>query len=87
MTANKYENYLDREQILAFLSDDEIASVSSAEAQHRLLDGDEYVDLGHPTRGVQKATGYSAPMARVLPRKAVTAATWKKIVAHVTPRP
>ena len=45
-----------RESVLKLLSDDEVASVSTAEAAARLLDGEEYLDLGQLDRGVQQAT-------------------------------
>jgi hypothetical protein len=82
----KYETRNDhetREGILKLLSDDETASVSNAETAPRLQDGDEYIDLERIDRGVQKAPGTHTPMGRVLPRKAVHAATWTRIVAQL----
>ena len=39
--------YVTRDSILKLLSDDEVASVSTAETAARLTDGDEYLDLEH----------------------------------------
>jgi len=43
-----------RDNVLKLLSDDEVASVSTAETAPRLLDGEEYLDLEHLDRGVQR---------------------------------
>jgi hypothetical protein len=72
-----------RDGILNLLSDDEVARVSTAETPPRLLDGDEYIDLGQLEKGVRRADGTATPMGRVLPRKAVHELTWSKIVAHL----
>ena len=60
-----------RESVLKLLSDDEVASVSTAETATRLLDGEEYLDLEQLERGVQQAREASPAMGRVLPRRAV----------------
>jgi len=44
-----------RESVLKLLSDDEVASVSTAETATRLLDAEEYLDLEELERGVQQA--------------------------------
>jgi hypothetical protein len=49
------KEYVTRDTILRLLSDDEIARVSTAETAAGLADGDEYVDLDAPDRGVQRA--------------------------------
>jgi hypothetical protein len=73
--------YVTRGAILKLLSDEEVARVSMAETDVQLVDGDEYVDLGVPDRGLQAAQGGSkVPMGQVLPRKAVLEATWRKIL-------
>ena len=69
--------------MLKLLSDEEAASVSTAETAERLDDGDEYVDLGHLEHGVRRAREPRAPMGRVLPRKAVRESTWLKIVEQL----
>jgi hypothetical protein len=73
---------LRREEILALLSDEETARVSNAEAEFRLTDGDEYLDLEHLDRGMQRATGTIGSLGRVIPRKSVHRDTWTKIMAH-----
>jgi hypothetical protein len=72
-----------RDGILNLLSDDEVASVSTAETAARLFDGDEYIDLGQLEQGVRRAVGTTAPMGRVLPRKSVHESTWSKIVTQL----
>ncbi len=61
--------------------------MSTAETAVRLLDGEEYVDLGQLEQGVKRAAGTSAPLGRVLPRKAVHELTWSKIVAQLAAPP
>jgi hypothetical protein len=75
--------YVTRDSILKLLSDDEVASVSTAETADRLADGDEFVDMRHLDKGVQHA-GKWTPIGRVVPRKSVHASTWTKIVAKLT---
>jgi len=76
------KEYVTRDTILRLLSDDEIARVSTAETAPRLDDGDEYVDLDAPDRGVQRVTHRPvAPMGHVLTRKAVLDKTWHDIVS------
>ncbi|HJX62432.1 MAG TPA: hypothetical protein VJ860_00600 [Polyangia bacterium] len=72
---------LTRENVLKLLSDGEVASVSMAETALRLLDGEEYLDLEHLDRGVQKTGKLPTVMAGVLPRRTVHKDTWGKIVA------
>jgi hypothetical protein len=78
--------YLTRDRVLKALSDDEVASVSTAEATSHLSNGDEYVDLDQLDKGVQRALGITPPMGRVLPKKAVHENTWTKIVSQLTHR-
>lgn len=76
------QTYVTRSALLRLLSDEEVARVSAAEDEMQLVDGDEYVDLEHPTQGVRRATGSSSvPTGRLLPRKAVLSLTWQRIVA------
>lgn len=77
--------YLTRARLLALLNDDEIASVSTAETEKRLADGDEYLDLEHLERGVCRARGASPSPGTVLPRKSISPSTWTKIVASLAP--
>jgi hypothetical protein len=75
--------YVTRDSVLKLLSDDEVARVSTAETAARLADGDEYLDLEHLDQGVRRADGTATPMGRVLPRKAVHADTWSKILMQL----
>ncbi len=70
-----------RENVLKLLSDNEVASVSTAETAPRLLDGEEYLDLEHLDRGVQQASKLPTVITGVLPRRTVHKDTWGKIVA------
>ena len=77
--------YVTRDTILMLLSDEENARVSNAEAALRLAQGEEYLDLEHLDRGVQraKAATAKATMGQILPRTTVSDATWSKILAHL----
>jgi hypothetical protein len=79
MKSDERTEYVTRDSILKLLSDDEVAKVSTAETR-ALLDGDEYLDLEQLDRGVQRAGGAVTPMGRVLPKNAVHASTWSKIL-------
>jgi hypothetical protein len=85
MTTEAKKSYLTRDQVLKALSDQEIASVSTAEAAAHLANGDEYLDLDQLEKGVRRAQGITPPMGRVLPKKAVHADTWNKIVGQLGP--
>ncbi|MEI6210337.1 MAG: hypothetical protein WCR06_01800 [bacterium] len=79
--------YLTRNDILKQLSDVEVTHVSTAETAAHLAEGDEYLDLEQLERGVQKACKAIKPaMGHVLPKKAVPAATWKKLIVLGTPK-
>jgi hypothetical protein len=83
MNTEKLTEYLTRDSLLKLLSDAEIGSVSTAETATRLADGDEYLDLEHLARGVQRAPRVAATMGQLLPRKAVRDATWNAILARL----
>jgi len=72
-----------RHSILTLLSDDEVASVSTAETATALSDGDEYLDLAQLDRGVRLAAGMSTPLRNVLSRRAVCESTWNKILTQL----
>jgi hypothetical protein len=72
-----------REAVLALLSDAEVARVSRAEDEARLVEGDEYVDLEDPSGGVRQVHAKSVRPMKALPRSAVSDATWAKVVAIV----
>lgn len=90
MKKEKRTEYVTRDQILKLLSDDEIAKVSTAEAAPLLSKGDEYIDLEKLGAGVLRAgatTMKVTPMGRVLPKKAVHAKTWNKILTQLSAPP
>jgi hypothetical protein len=49
--------HITRQNVLMLLSDDEVASVSTAETTTRPLDGEEYLDLEDLDQGVRSAVG------------------------------
>ncbi len=79
MRTDKRAETTERDSLLRLLSDDEISKVSTAETALGLTKDDEYLDLEHLERGVQRAPA-TAPMGEVLPKKAVQANTWRKIL-------
>ena len=87
LTATRYATLLTRAHVLAALTDDEIARVSTAEGATRLSASEEFLDLERLDMGVQRARESSVPMGRVLPRNAVQAATWTKIVGQLAHPP
>jgi hypothetical protein len=87
MSHDAKKEAITRDAILALLSDVEVAKVSRAEGEPRLVEGDEYVDLEEPSTGVHEVHAHSAGPRKALPRSAVSDATWTKIVAVVGRRP
>lgn len=84
MTAVQRADYVVRETIMKLLSNEEIATVSKAEAAPALTDGDEYLDLEHLDQGVQRANAKTkVTMGHVLPRRAVSTGTWSKILSQL----
>lgn len=83
MTEAGQTTLLARAAILKLLSDGEITSVSSAEAKTDLRKGDEYLDLEHLLRGVQRADGSKTNAASLLPRRAVHEDTWRRILRQL----
>ncbi len=84
MTVSKRAELVVRETILKMLSSEEVARVSTAESASRLSEGEEYLDLEHLDQGVQRAQAATkVPMGQVLPRSAVGAETWSKILAQL----
>lgn len=73
-------NYETRAAILALLSDEEVARVSTAEAGAALAEGDEYIDLHALDRGVLRACACVTAPHHLVPRKAVREGTWKAIL-------
>lgn len=84
MNEHTRTTHVARENILRLLSDDEVASVSHIEATAGLLDGEEYLDLEELEGGVRSTFRTTrTPMGHVLPRRAVRAATWDKILERL----
>ena len=72
---------LTREAILMLLTDSEVAKVSRAEGSPQLIEGDYYVDLENPGAGVRQVHAASPVRpGSVLPRSAVSDATWAKVL-------
>ena len=74
-----------RDTILNMLSDEENAKVSSAEGSAGLSQGEEYVDLEHLDRGIQRADSAmtKGTIGHIVPRRAVHGETWSKILAQL----
>jgi hypothetical protein len=68
------------EFVIAFLSEDEVASVNARDAALRVSDLDECLDLEQLDQGVRRGPGPPRPICRVLARKAVHEATWANIL-------
>ena len=77
--SNKQELQI-RDAILMLLSDDEVASVSTSETALNLPEGSDYIDLEVLELGVQQAAKGKVVMGRVLPKAAVHAKTWTRIL-------
>ncbi len=81
VVSNETTTYVSREAILALLSDAEVAAVSMAETASSLKPGQQFVDLENLDRGIQSAgAGTTGSPANVVPREAVSAETWTKII-------
>ena len=81
----KRADYITREGLLALLTDDEVARVSTMESAPRLANDEEYVDLLQLAEGVRRVQSSSVlTMGHVLPRSAVGKETWTKICSRLT---
>lgn len=87
MKTDKLQEYVIREEVMKLLSDEEVAKVNRAETAADLREGQEYLDMERTVQGVRWASSTSAPTGRVLPRDAVPASTWGKILAIVNHAP
>lgn len=80
--------YVTRDKILSLLTDEETAKVSNREAAASLIAliaGDEYLDLARLDQGIQQANATASVSTNdVIPRGAVSAATWTKINAAIS---
>jgi hypothetical protein len=85
MTSTRLD-YAARDRILTLLSDEENAKVSTAEGGSALSQGEDFVDLENLDKGVQHAgaTMAKAKIGTLIPKSAVHADTWTKIVAEVS---
>ena len=83
MTNQQRDDRVTRHHLLALLSDDEIASVTAAEADTQLATGQEYLDLTNLEEGVQVSREGENDVGNVVPRSAVAEATWQKLVAQL----
>ncbi len=87
MTNVMNAEYVTRDKILSLLTDEEIAKVSNKETVASPIAGDEYLDLTRPDLGVQQANSTASVNANdIIPRGAVSAATWAKINAAIAGR-
>jgi hypothetical protein len=75
--------FMTRHAVLKLLSNEEFARVSKVDGPNHLSEGEEYLDLEQLGQGVRLAQGNATPMRRVLPKKALNADTWAKILQHL----
>ena len=87
MKTDKLQEYVIREEVMKLLSAEELSKVNSVETAADLREGQEYLDLEQTVQGVRRASWTSAPTGRVLPRDAVPASTWGKILTLVNNTP
>ena len=84
MTDHARSDLIGRETILKLLTNEETARVSTAETAASIRDGAEYLDLQHIDQGILTAKrGTSVEMGHVVPRSAVSAATWARILVSL----
>ena len=84
MTNAERAEQVARDTILKLLSNEETARVGTAEVATGLTEGAEYLDLKHLEQGIQRAKAATAvTMGHVLPRSAISAETWSKILAQL----
>ncbi|HMN37412.1 MAG TPA: hypothetical protein PKD49_06835 [Hyphomicrobium sp.] len=75
---------IEKEDILALLTDAEIARVSMAETKQSLAAGEQFVDLDDLAAGVQTARGADAPNVHdLIVKSAVEQQTWSAIVERL----
>jgi hypothetical protein len=82
MSNTGYTAAVTRDAILNLLTDAETAKVSNLEDGKGLKEGDVYIDLDDLAKGVQKGASENL-IGHALPRSAVSAETWTKIVAQL----
>jgi len=75
---------IEKEDILALLTDAEIGKVSMAETKKSLARGEQFVDLDDLAAGVQMMEGSGAPDTHdLIVRSAVGTKTWSNIVERL----
>ena len=75
---------IEKEDILALLTDAEIGKVSMAETKKSLAPGEQFVDLDNLAAGVQMIEGPGAPDTHdLIVRSAVGTETWSNIVERL----
>ena len=85
MTDHARSDLIGRETILKLLTNEETARVSTAETAASIRDGAEYLDLQHIDQGILTAKGGTkVVMGHIVPRDAVSAGTWAKILARLS---
>lgn len=76
--------YAVRETLLGLLSDEEVAKASTSEATSVLGAGQEFIDLANLGLGIQRVNAATTvKMSNALPRKAVSAETWPKLIDYL----
>lgn len=87
MTNNTGNSHLTRDTILKLLSNEELARVVTVASGASLAEGDEYLEIEQPNRGIRRSVGSSTlPAGRLLLRKAVLATTWQRILTLLAGR-
>jgi hypothetical protein len=80
---NPKSSFLVRDLILNLLSEQEVESVSSAETRPH-GEGEYFVDLEHPEKGVLKVgIGEKPRSSHILPQSAVREETWAAIIRQL----
>jgi hypothetical protein len=86
MKTDPFTRYVIREEVMKLLSAEELAAIGTVDGANRLREGQEYLDLEQAFLGVRRASSSASPLGQVLPRDAVEAATWSKILTLVGQR-
>lgn len=87
MGKHNRDKFITRDALMDTLSDEEISSVSGAEAHPNLVPGEEYLDLAHLGLGVRLAAEGDSTLRNVVPRRAVPDGTWHKLVKQLKKAP
>ena len=71
-----------RAHVLSLLTEAESALVNDTEPT-RLSEGELYLDLTQPSSGVRRAIATTTVTAHALPKRAVSAESWARILAFL----